>query len=184
LQYATNIAKYTVPPTYRERVPVADKDRDKEDEETASSIAPTNGVNTPVAAPETTEPAKEAIEGQKEGEPADGAVPEITPEEEEWLKKLKDSQIAWYPWPSVDKIRAGTLYSLQYWQAKGKNLDEFNIPEHLEAERLKGLPAVEATKEGSPATTDAQQAATLQQWGTSRPQRPTAVFTGFDDMDE
>jgi hypothetical protein len=114
LQYATNISRHTVPPTYRERVPAADKE--KEDDEIASSGVPTNGLNTPALAPDTMEPPSEAAQGQKEGEDTAGPALEITPEEEEWLRKLKASNLAWYPWPSNEKIRAGALYSLQYWR--------------------------------------------------------------------
>ena len=120
LQYATNISRYTVPPTYRERIPAADKD--KEDEDVGSSGAPTNGLNTPALPPETVETATEAVQGQKEGEDAAGPALEITPEEEEWLKKLKASNLAWYPWPSNEKIRAGALFSLQYWREVSRNL--------------------------------------------------------------
>jgi hypothetical protein len=114
LQYATNISRHTVPPTYRERVPAADKE--KEDDEVGSGGAPTNGLNTPALAPEIMEPPSEATQGHKEGEDAAGPTLEITPEEEEWLKKLKASNLAWYPWPSNEKIRAGALHSLQYWR--------------------------------------------------------------------
>jgi ubiquitin carboxyl-terminal hydrolase 5/13 len=114
LQYATNISRHTVPPTYRERVPAADKE--KEDDELGSGGAPTNGLNTPALAPDTMEPPSEATQGHKEGEDAAGPTLEITPEEEEWLKKLKASNLPWYPWPSNDKIRAGALHSLQYWR--------------------------------------------------------------------
>ena len=175
LQYATNISRYTVPPTYRERVPTADKD--KEEDEAASSGAPTNGVNTPANAVEIAEPPKDSAEGQKDVKNADG-LPEITAEEEEWLQKLKASNLAWYPWPSTEKIRAGILYSLQYWREKGKDLDEFNIPAYLEAERLKLLGETEGS--GDSPTQAVQQ---HRDWTTSR-QRPLGVFGGFDDMDE
>jgi hypothetical protein len=176
LQYATNISRYTVPPTYRERVPTTDKD--KEEDEAVSSGAPTNGVNTPAHAIEDTEPPKDGTEGQKEGENADG-VPEITAEEEEWLQKLKASNLAWYPWPSNEKIRAGILYSLQYWREKGKDLNEFNIPAHNEAQRLMLL----GEKEGS-GDSPAQVAQQHQEWGVQQRQRPQGVFQGFADLDE
>ncbi|KAG9186116.1 hypothetical protein G6011_02672 [Alternaria panax] len=188
LQYATNISRYTVPPTYRERVPAADKD--KEDEDFGSIGAPTNGVNTPALAPETVEPASEAAQGQKEGEDAAGAL-EITLEEEEWLRKLKASNLAWYPWPSNEKIRSGALFSLQYWREKGKNLDEFNVPAHLKAERERVLHQQQQQQQQ-------QQDAVAQEVATQSPAmlipelppsenthrpKPLGVFTGFDDDD-
>jgi hypothetical protein len=176
LQYATNISRYTVPPTYRERVPTVDKD--KEEDEGASSGAPTNGVNTPAHAIEAAEPPKDGADGEKEAKNADG-VPEITAEEEEWLQKLKASNLAWYPWPSNDKIRAGILSSLQYWRAKGKDLDDFNIPAHLEALRLMSL----GDQEGSGSASPSQAAQQHRDWVQLR-HRPQGVFAGFDDMDE
>ncbi|RYN49783.1 hypothetical protein AA0118_g5208 [Alternaria tenuissima] len=185
LQYATNISRYTVPPTYRERIPAADKD--KEDEDVGSSGAPTNGLNTPALPPETVETATEAVQGQKEGEDAAGPALEITPEEEEWLKKLKASNLAWYPWPSNEKIRAGALFSLQYWREKGKNLDEFNIPAHLKADRDKVLQeqqqqdvAAQEVATDSPGKLIPQQ---LPSENTHRP-KPLGVFAGFDDDDD
>jgi hypothetical protein len=175
LQYATNISTYTVPPTYRERVPTTDKD--KEEDEAASSGAPTNGVNTPANAIEAAEPSKDGAENQKEAENVD-RVPEITAEEEEWLQKLKASNLAWYPWPSNEKIRAGILYSLQYWREKGKDLDEFNIPAHLEAERLR----LSGEKEGS-GESPVQAVQQHHEWVQHR-QRAQGVFEGFEDMDE
>ncbi|KAF1832474.1 mediator of RNA polymerase II transcription subunit 4 [Decorospora gaudefroyi] len=176
LQYATNIARYTVPPTYRERLPLADKDRQEGD--AGPSSAPANGVNTPAVVPQTTEPAKDGTEGDKDGEIAHG-VPEITAEEQEWLQKLKASNIAWYPWPSTDKIRSGILYSLQYWQEKGKDLGEFNIPAHLEEQRLRLLHGNQVPEEEAPS----QAAQEHIQWGAPRPSKPTGVFMGLDDMD-
>jgi len=177
LQYATNISRYTVPPTYREPVPVADKD--KEEEDVASSDAPTNGLNTPAIVPETTEPANDGAQGDKQGEEADATAPEVTAEEEEWLKKLKASNLPWYPWPSTERIRAGNLYSLQYWREKGKDLDTFNIPAHMEEERRKALGQKDET-EASPAKEPEEH----HDWGAPRPAIKLGVFTGLDDMED
>ncbi|KAF1942502.1 hypothetical protein EJ02DRAFT_465709 [Clathrospora elynae] len=193
LQFATSISKYTVPPTYRERVPAALADKDKEDEDAdtgGSSGAPTNGVNTPAVVPEAVEAAKDTTtaitavegEGKKEGEDASSAAPEITPEEEEWLKKLKDSNMAWYPWPSIEKIRNGNLYRLQYWREKGKDLDTFDIPAHEEAERMRNL--VPEERPGYEEGAEAQPGHALPQWGAPRYQKPKGVFEGLDDMDD
>ena len=179
LQYATNISRYTVPPTYREPVPAADKDKDKEEEDVASSGVPTNGLNTPAIAPETTESANDGAQGQKEGEDADATAPEVTAEEEEWLKKLKASNLPWYPWPNNDRIRAGNLYSLQYWREKGKDLDTFNIPAYMEEERLKAS-GQKVESGASPAKEPEEH----HDWGAPRPAIKLGVFTGLDDMED
>ncbi|CAA9957361.1 Med4 domain containing protein [Pyrenophora teres f. maculata] len=177
LQYATNISRYTVPPTYRDPVPVPDKD--KEEEDIASTGLPTNGLNTPAIVPETTEPTNDGVQAQKEGEDADATAPEVTAEEEEWLKKLKASNLPWYPWPNNDRIRAGNLYSLQYWREKGKDLDTFNIPAYMEEERLKAL-GQNLESEPSPA----KQPEENRDRGAPRPAIKLGVFTGLDDMED
>lgn len=183
LQYANHISKHTVPPTYRERVPQAVSDKDKQKEDAGSDAAPTNGVTTPANVPEVSGAPKDAIEHQKQDEHADGAVPEITAEEEEWLKKLKDSQIAWYPWPSNEKIRAGNLYKLHYYREKNHNLDEFDIPAHEEAERLKNVPGLEEppkSPDQGPLPVSGQPPLP----GPRLPRPKQEAFTLFDDMDE
>jgi hypothetical protein len=175
LQYATNISRYTVPPTYRERVPTTEKD----DDDAVSSGAPTNGVNTPAIVPEAIDLHNDGSDAHKGGEDADGAAADITAEEEEWLKKLKASNLAWYPWPSTEKIRNGILYRLSYWREKGSNLDEFNIPAYLEEQRKKALGNEENVEETPAEVTEEQP-----HRETARPTRPLSAFTGLDDMDE
>lgn len=181
LQYAKNISQHTVPPTFREHAPQSAADKDKDNEDAASSAAPTNGVNTPANQPallDTQEP--------KETENAANAPAEITAEEEEWLKKLKDSKIAWYPWPSNDKIQTGNLYKLMYWQAMGKDADDFDIYAHEEAERLKSLsgdqppgpsPVPEPVQEPQPPPEAAPRP-------VPKPSRPRETFDAFDDLDD
>jgi hypothetical protein len=180
LQYAKNISQHTVPPTYRERAPQAIADKDKEKDDVASSAPPTNGVNTP-AAPVITD-----NEEPTEGEKSDAGPAEITAEEEEWLKKLNDSKIAWYPWPSDDKIRTGNLYKLMYWQAKGKDVDDFNIYAHEEAERIGNLPA-EERPEATPVDVQAQEPQVQQPVvprPAPKPAQPRETFDAFDDLDD
>ncbi len=184
LQYADNISKYTVPPTYRERVPDAAADKNKDKDDLVSSGHPTNGVNTPINIPESaTEASKNDPETQKEGETAVNATPDITAEEEEWLRKLKDSQVAWHPWPSNDKIRQGNLFKLMYYREKQHNLDEFDIPKFEEEERLKHLPGAEEVSQ--PQAIEPQPVPDQQAARTHRPPRPKQEkFTLFDDMDD
>lgn len=182
LQYAKNISQHTVPPTYRERAPQAVADKDKEKDDAASSGAPTNGVNTPANAAIAI-----GAEDPKDGEAADGAPAEITAEEEEWLKKLNDSKIAWYPWPSDDKIRTGNLYKLMYWQAKGRDTDTFDIYAHEEAERIKNLPEDERPKVAPTVEEPVQEPQAQQPVAprpAPRPAPPPKTFDAFDDFDE
>ncbi|KAJ4375183.1 hypothetical protein N0V83_002267 [Neocucurbitaria cava] len=178
LQYANHISNHTVPPTYRERVPQPVADKDKQKEDAGSDAAPTNGVITPANAPEAVDAPKE-----KQDENGDGAVPDITAEEEEWLKKLKDSQIAWYPWPSNEKIRAGNLYKLHYYGEKNHNLDEFDIPAHEEAERLKNM-GIEGEPARSPDQGPLLMSSQPAPSGPRLPRPKQEAFTLFDDMDE
>jgi hypothetical protein len=156
----------------------ADKDREKDDG--ASSAAPTNGLNTPVVpvAPDTEE--------AKEGDKADAAPAEITAEEEEWLKKLNESKIAWYPWPSNDKIRTGNLYKLMYWQAKGKDTDDFDIHAYEETERIGDMPKIEQPDAAQDAAQEqepqAQQSAVPRPM--PKPAQPRETFDAFDDLDD
>ncbi|KAF2134605.1 mediator of RNA polymerase II transcription subunit 4 [Dothidotthia symphoricarpi CBS 119687] len=190
LQFATTISDFTVPPTFRERVPEVDANKDKEKED-GSGVALTNGASTPANIPDAVEPPKDATEGQKEGEKTDGAVPEITAEEEEWLKKLKDSNLAWYPWPDNDKIRRGNLYKLQYYREKNFDLDALDIWAHEEALRSQGMgvpteaiepqnQALEPSVEPAQEQPVAQAAPRVQ----SPPGPPKPTFDMFDDLDD
>lgn len=187
LQYAKNISKHTVPPTYRERAPAAATDKEKD--EAASSGAPTNGVNTPANVPESMDLSKGTPEAPKEGQVADNAPVEITAEEEEWLKKLKDSKIAWYPWPSDDKVRSGNLYKLMYWQAKNKDLDEFDIYAHEEAERLKDMATAEQQEAAAAAAAEPPERVILEQQPhvprpAPAPRQEKETFDAWDDLDD
>jgi len=192
LQYAKNIAQHTVPPTYRERKPIPPP-AEKEDA-ALSSAAPTNGVNTPavgtdavgtdVFGSDAMETSKPTPEQPKEDDSPGDAPPNITAEEEEWLKKLKEDKRTWYPWPSYDKIREGNLYKLMYWQAKGKDLDTFNVEAFEEAQRNKDLPPEQEIK--NPELEAANQGARVEQQRAAprAPPRPQKIFEGFEDLDE
>lgn len=192
LQYATTISEFTVPPTFRQRVPEADASKDHDKEDDGSSAAPTNSANTPANVPDVADPQKDAAGHPKEGEQVAGAVPDITAEEEEWLKKLKDSNLAWYPWPDNDKIRRGNLYKIQFYRERNYNLDTLDIWAHEEALRSQGMgvpteatlepqnqaqePAVEAVQEQPVAPAPPQV--------KSPPGPPKATFDMFDDLDD
>jgi hypothetical protein len=194
LQYAKNISQWTVPPTFRERLPDAAEEPDKVKDRTSGSgdaSAPaTNGVNTPMNAAGLIEPPKDATESQKEALPAEGALPDITAEEEEWLKKLKDSQIAWYPWPDNDKIRRGNLMKVYDYGERGFDLSTFDIHAHEEAERAKNQDP--AAPEEQPVEHPPQEPQIVPQAQIAPPsaeiqqipQPERATFDAFDDLDE
>ncbi|KAH7410328.1 mediator of RNA polymerase II transcription subunit 4 [Phaeosphaeria sp. MPI-PUGE-AT-0046c] len=182
LQYAKNISQHTVPPTYREHVPQTAADKDSDQEHLTSSAAPTNGANTPANPPallDTQEPADAQ-------EHAANAPADITAEEQEWLKKLRDSKIAWYPWPSNDKIQTGNLYKLMYWQAMGKDTDDFDIYAHEEVERLKNLSG-DLPPRPSPESEPVQVPQAPPEAvppPAPKPSVPRETFDAFDDLDD
>lgn len=176
LQNASYISKHTVPPTYRERVPDAGDQKDKDKDDTGSSAAPTNGLNTPTRVEDPAETTKDPAEAQKEGE---AAVTEITAEEEEWLRKLRESQFPWYPWPSNERIRASNLQKLMYHREKGDNLDDFDVKTHYENMR-KNEPEKEPTPEAKPDDAPVE----ARQYVARRPQPQKKDLSIFDDVDE
>lgn len=185
LQYATNISKHTVPPTYRERVPAPAAVRDKDKEDAPSSAAPTNGVNTPAAiSSEPVEVATALVDSHQNDGPVPDAAPDITEEEAEWLKKLNESQFTWFPWPSNDKIRQGNLHKLQAFREQNFDLSTFSVPAHEEEKRIKGLNRLrEALGEGTPAPQGDEVQSGFEAVQTFR--RPVAQPTNiFDDMDD
>ena len=189
LQYAKSISRYTVPPTFRERVPDADGDtnKDKEAIEGSASAPATNGFNTPTTAVAPAEPPKDNAEAPKEGEETDVAVPEITAEEEEWLKKLKESGFAWYPWPDNDKIRRGNLWKLYHYREQGRNLDEFDIEAYEEEEKKKFSDDVQPQQAPEETQTEPQFQEQRAQQAPPVQAAPAASvgagFTLFDDME-
>ncbi|KAF2876627.1 mediator complex, subunit Med4, partial [Massariosphaeria phaeospora] len=104
LQYAKNISEYTIPPSYRERIPEFDskvaKDKEGEEEKEKDS-------NLSIA------PVVEILKDTADGEPELEPPKEISAEEAGWLKDLQDRQYSWYPWPVNDKIRKGSLMQIQ-----------------------------------------------------------------------
>ena len=138
LQYAKNISKHTVPPTYRERMPTPPPtDQDKELEGVSSGL-PTNGTGTPAQGP------------SKDDAPGEGNVvvpQEITAEEAEWLKKLNASNQQWQPWPHNDKIRRSNLMQIQYL------LDTKQDPTQVDATQMgreeKDMIVAEAAKQAA-----------------------------------
>lgn len=186
LQYAKNISKYTVPPTFRERVPDAESDaKDKEAIEGSNSAPATNGLNTPTTAVAAIE-AKDGTDAPKDGEETDAAAPEITAEEEEWLKKLKDSGFAWFPWPDDAKIRRGNLWKIYHYRENGRNLDDFDIEAYEDEEKKKFSDEVQPQRRPEEAQAEPQfeEQRVHQVPQAQAPAAPAgAGFTLFDDME-
>lgn len=189
LQYAKNISRYTVPPTFRERVPDADSNTstDKEAIESSGSAPATNGLNTPTTAVAPVEPPKDIAEAPKEDEEADAAAPEITAEEEEWLKKLKDSGFAWFPWPDDAKIRRGNLWKVYHYREQGRNLEDFDIEAYEEEEKKKfsdDVQPLQAPEEIQAEPQFQEQRPQQAPQAQAAPAPPAgAGFTLFDDME-
>lgn len=189
LQYAKNISRYTVPPTFRERVPGTDIDADKDKEaiEGMASAPATNSMNTPTTTVAAVEPPKDITEAPKEGENTETAAPEITAEEEEWLKKLKDSGFAWFPWPDDAKIRRGNLWKIYHYREQGRNLDEFDIEAYEEEEKKKfsgEIQPQQAPEEMQAEQEFQEQKAQQAPQTQAAPAAPAgAGFTLFDDME-
>ncbi|KAJ4383513.1 hypothetical protein N0V86_001565 [Didymella sp. IMI 355093] len=194
LQYAKSISRYTVPPTFRERVPDAeDPAKEPEALEAPTSAPATNGLNTPTTAVAPVTASQGAAEASHEGEaPKEGeppaAVPELSEAEAEWLQKLKSSGHPWTPWPNTLKILKSNLWKLYWYREHGRNIDEFDIEAHEEEERkrFEDLPEAPAEKAAEVHVEPQVQEQRVQQVPPPQaaPAAPAAGgFTLFDDME-
>ncbi|KAF2195051.1 hypothetical protein K469DRAFT_722389 [Zopfia rhizophila CBS 207.26] len=131
LRYARNISKYTVPPTYREPKYVSEPEEEKGKEDPCSGGVPSNGVDIPAAA----DALVAGDETAKDQENAEGEEKkEITPEQEEWLRKLFEEGHQWAPWPSHEKIRRGNLMQIQHFLDRGDDPSQVLPPAQQEEE--------------------------------------------------
>lgn len=192
LQYAKNIAQSTVPPTYRETLPEKHSDETiKGIEDGASSAAPSNAVGTPAQ-----QPTQAAGQDIAQGTDKEGEEKAITEEEAEWLKKLKASGFAWYPWPDEDKIRRGNLMQIQNVLDRGRdpaNEDLTKLGEDEKDRIAAEAAAAQAQSEAqAQAQVQAQAQAAAQAAGSEqrqqhalppRPAEKPQQFAGFDDLD-
>ncbi|KAF9732945.1 hypothetical protein PMIN06_008708 [Paraphaeosphaeria minitans] len=203
LQYAKNIAQSTVPPTYREALPEKQPEHKfKAAEDGASSAVPSNAIGTPIQ-----QPAQDAPKDAAEGQVKEGEEQAITEDEAEWLKKLKASGFAWYPWPDEEKIRRGNLMQIQHVLDRGRdptsedltNLGE-DEKDRIAAEAAQAQANQEAQAAHAQAQALAQALAQSQTQPQAQPQtagveerQPHALppkpaekpqqFAGFDDLD-
>lgn len=184
LQYAKNIAQSTVPPTYREEPPEKqDAAHAKEPDDGTSSAVPSNPLGTP------------AHTNEGESESKDKA---ITEEEAEWLQKLKNSNLSWFPWPDEDKIRRGNLMQIQNVLDRGRDPTNEDLTKLGEDEKDRIAAEAAAAQAQSEAHAQAQAQAQVQaevqtaaqavaqQPQHALPPKPTQKpqqFAGFDDED-
>ncbi|KAF2788936.1 hypothetical protein K505DRAFT_378554 [Melanomma pulvis-pyrius CBS 109.77] len=187
LQFANNISKHTVPPTYRERIPRDDPEaeQDKANDGDASAVVSSNGLGTPAIAsapvPAEESAKQQAADGERE------APNEVTAEQEEWLMKLNESQLSWYPWPSDQKIRIGNLMAIQHLLDQGKRPEDIDISE-VEEEEKKRAEEDQQKQEAAFAAQEPQMPARESVAPTSVAPRPApeqpAIYEGFDDFDD
>ncbi|KAF2269080.1 hypothetical protein CC78DRAFT_540137 [Lojkania enalia] len=203
LQFAKNISKHTVPPTYREPVPKDDAGQDKDGGDVGSGGVPSNGMNTPAisgagagAGPGASVPADQP--GGNEQHNSEPEVPkEVTPEQAEWLRKLYESGRQWTPWPQNEKIWQGNLMWIQGYLDRNIDPASIDIPAEIRTqERLmmgERSGETEVTAEEKPGAKEEPQPAELERTEPeapvrrpSAPQQPQQQFTGFlyDDDDD
>ncbi|KAF1979602.1 hypothetical protein BU23DRAFT_101325 [Bimuria novae-zelandiae CBS 107.79] len=190
LQFAKNIAQSTVPPTYRENPPATqDKEQHKEVDDGPSTVVPSNAVGTPA------QPQDGAEGAAKEGESKGDEEKVITEEEAEWLQKLKNSNLSWFPWPDEDKIRRGNLMQIQNVLDRGRDPTDEDLTKLGEDEKDRIAAEAAAAQAQSEAQAQAQaqaeaqtatQAAAPQPQQHALPPKPAQKpqqFAGFDDED-
>ncbi|KAF1949257.1 hypothetical protein CC80DRAFT_520618 [Byssothecium circinans] len=164
LQYAKNISQYTVPPTYREPIPTPPPHHHHANNEAAST------------------PANEHATLHPSGETPN----DVTAEEAEWLKKLKESNTAWTPWPSDEKIRGSNLMQIQYCIDTGRDPTQVDLTKLAEEEKEE----IAANAQRAADQAAAVQPTEMPVQSMPRPAvaRPVDTFKGFefveDDEDE
>lgn len=182
------ISRYTVPPTYREHVPKAASDADKDEGKppaSAAATAPSNGLGTPAVS----SAAEDVVQGNANGEGE--ATMDVTPEQAQWLQKLREHGVPWMPWPNDDKIRRGNLMTVQHLLDLKKDPWADRVSPHQELEL--GSQQQKEPEEQWQAQAQVQapavqrpQVATRSESTTTgfREQAPAQLFTGFDFADD
>lgn len=117
------ISNFTVPPTFREPLPkaVSDEEKEKVKEDGTSSGMPTNAAPTPAVA--------EASSGPEEEDKK-----EVTPEQAKWLEDMQARGVSWFPWPDNNKIRSGNLMMVQLMLDQNKDPWTDKVPTQQELE--------------------------------------------------
>lgn len=116
LEYAKNISRYTVPPTFREPLPQPTAADAPPKVETATAIA--NGAGGPTA--EVTEASGIANGANlQNGEKKEKGVglSSLTPDEVLWLNELARTEFV--PWPNEEVIKRGALGQIQVMLEQG-----------------------------------------------------------------
>ena len=140
LDYAKRISKYTVPPTFRPPIPVANPPSASQPQHTEPPS--TNGASAEKPShSQDTEAAHRNSQGEGIG------VSSLDQEEVRWLDPLK--QIPFVPWPSEDVIRQGGLAQIQVMLDQG--IDPSNVRDGAEEEEMRtneDLPTLDGAGDG------------------------------------
>ncbi|KAL9628095.1 MAG: hypothetical protein Q9204_006118 [Flavoplaca sp. TL-2023a] len=118
LEYAKNISRYTVPPTFREPLPQPKAAYAAEKVETATPVV--NGVGNAVARVGEENATANGEKLQNEGAKEKGVgVSSLTPDEVLWLNELARTEFV--PWPNEEVIKRGALGQIQVMLEQGVN---------------------------------------------------------------
>lgn len=118
LEYAKNISRYTVPPTFREPLPQPKAAYAAEKVETTTPVV--NGVGNAVArvGEESAAANGETLQNEEAKEKGVG-VSSLTPDEVLWLNELARTEFV--PWPNEEVIKRGALGQIQVMLEQGVN---------------------------------------------------------------
>ncbi|KAL8901593.1 MAG: hypothetical protein Q9192_000475 [Flavoplaca navasiana] len=118
MEYAKNISRYTVPPTFREPLAQPKAAYAAEKVETATTVV--DGVGNAVARVGEGSPTANGEKLQNEEAKEKGVgVSSLTPDEVLWLNELARTEFV--PWPNEEVIKRGALGQIQVMIEQGVN---------------------------------------------------------------
>ncbi|KAL8652702.1 MAG: hypothetical protein Q9226_004161 [Calogaya cf. arnoldii] len=189
LDYAKNISRYTVPPTFREPLPQPKPADTANKVETATPIV--NGTGDGVAETRGANVVTNGENTQDGEEKAKGVgVSSLTPEEELWLNELARKEFV--PWPNEEVIKRGALGQIQVMLEQGVNPESGGAAEEvarrIEAEETeKDVQAGEGLMEGIVGASQRKEETGERRIEQPRREEKPKVFKGLDldeDSDE
>ncbi|KAI4108964.1 MAG: hypothetical protein LQ339_002083 [Xanthoria mediterranea] len=193
LEYAKNISRYTVPPTFREPLPQPTAADAPPKVETATAIA--NGAGDPTAeAREANGIANGIANGAnlQNGEKKEKGVglSSLTPDEVLWLNELARTEFV--PWPNEEVIKRGALGQIQVMLEQGVDPESGGAAEEV-ARKIEADETEKNAQTGEGAMEDVLEAGQRDEEASERrieqPRREEKpkVFKGLDldeDSDE
>ncbi|KAL8750287.1 MAG: hypothetical protein Q9199_007171 [Rusavskia elegans] len=150
LEYAKNISRYTVPPTFREPLPQPKAADTADKVETATPVV--NGTGDAVAEAREANAVANGEEVQDGNQKEKGVgVSSLTPDEVLWLNELARTEFV--PWPNEEVIKRGALGQIQVMLEQGVNPESGGAAEEaarrIEVEETeKSVPTGEGSMEG------------------------------------